>query len=246
MEPGQQKINRRAITILLFCPLILAVCGNQKKAVLRPEPLPVIIEEQTEAVEFAEIIETQDGPGSVNLPDWLGRYINGGIPEVENSSAYRDRYIFIGKTRGGNLNALQQWADGFSVLQDFPRLAAARIESRLIADASLYPDDEYGEYFEALIKQASDADYPGAVKEAAYWIKTKAIVRQENDDADPDEINEPLIVERYEFFVLISIDKAVLQNHIRELMASIKTGVAPTRAQEAAINRVQQSFFGGF
>ena len=245
MKPGQNK-NRCVITILLFCPLILAVCGIQKKAVLRPEPVPVAIEEQAETVESTEIIQTQDGPGSKNLPDWLGRYINGGIPEVESSNTYRDRYIFIGKTRGSNLNALQQWADGFSVFQDFPRLAAARIESRLIADASLYPDDEYGEYFEALIKQASDAEYPGAVKESAYWIKTKAIVRRENADADPDEINEPLIVERYEFFVLLSIDKATLQNRVRELMASIKTGVAPTRAQEAAINRVQQSFFGGF
>jgi Asp-tRNA(Asn)/Glu-tRNA(Gln) amidotransferase B subunit len=165
---------------------------------------------------------------------------------VESSTAYRDRYIFIGKTRGGNFNALQQWAEGFSVLQDFPRLAAARIESRLIAAASLYPDDEYGEYFEALVKRASDSEYPGAVKEAAYWIKTKVIQQQNNDDADPDEINEPLVLERYEFFILISIDKATLQNNIRELMINIKTGVAPTRAQEAAISRVQQSFFGGF
>jgi len=246
MKPGQQNNNRRVITVLLFCPLIFAVCGNQNKAVIRPAPVPAAIEDQTETVELAEIIETQDGPGSVNLPDWLGRYINGGIPEVESSSAWRDRYIFIGKTHGGNFNALRQWADGFSVSQDFPRLAAARIESRLIAAASLYPDDEYGEYFEALIKRASDADYPGAVKEAAYWVKTKAIQRQENDDADPDEIIEPLTVERYEFFVLISIDKAALQNCIRELMVSIKTSVAPTKAQEAAINRVQQSFFGGF
>ena len=228
--------------------LVFVACGHQKNtnnAIIHA--VPEKIEEQNETIEeFGEIIETQDGQGAANLPDWISWYISGGIAEIENSSANQDRYFFVGKTHGGNFSALRQWADGFSVFQDFPRLAAVRIENRLIAAASLYPDDEYGEYYEALIKRASNAEYPGAVKEAVFWVKTRMIQRQENDDADPDETNEPLFVERYEYFVLISIDKTMMQNRIRELMANIETAAAPTRAQSAAINRVQQSFFGGF
>ena len=228
--------------------LFPAACGHQNNTnntIIRV--IPEKTEEQTETVEkFGEIIETQDGPGAANLPDWVNWYIGGGIAEIESTGAGQDRYFFVGKTHGRNFHALQQWADGFSVSQDFPRLATARIENRMIAAAALYPDDEYGEYFEALIKQSSDAQYPGAVKEAVYWLKTRTIQQPENDDADPDEIIEPLILERYEFLVLISIDKMMLQNRIRELLANIETDTAPTRAQSAAINRVQQSFFGGF
>jgi hypothetical protein len=111
----------------------------------------------------------------------------------------------------------------------------------MISAATLYPDDEYGEYFEALIKRASNTEFPGAVKEETYWIKTLLIP---DNDEETEEGAEPL--EQYEFFVLISIEKPILRNSISSLMADIETTAAPNRYQRASINRVQQIFFEGF
>jgi len=225
--------------ISIFCLLIFGACTSQEKIVFRPDPESK--EKPARTVEFTEILETQDGAAAENLPDWLSRFISGGIQEIERSVAFGDKFVFIGRNRGNNFTALRQWAEGFTVYHDFPRLAAIRIENRMISAATLYPDDEYGEYFEALIKQASDAEYPGAVKEETYWIKTLLI---RDIDEETEEQPEPL--EQYEFFVLISIGKPILQSRIRSLMADIQTTDVPTRAQRAAVNRVQHIFFEGF
>jgi hypothetical protein len=227
-------------TAFLICVLIYSACTNQRHAIIQPDPDFTGI--KSEIPEFDEILATQDGAGAANLPDWLTRYLIGGIEEIERADSWQDKYVFIGRNNGTNFSALNQWAEGFTVYQDFPRLAAVRIESRLIAGAVMYPDDEYGEYFEALVKRAFDAEYPGAVKELTYWIKTKT--EQENDPEEEDQIIEPL--ELYEFFVLISIDKTALQTQIVNLMAGLRTSTAPTRAQRTAIARVEEIFFEGF
>jgi len=219
--------------------VILCACASQEKIIILPESEQK--EEQNGIAESTEIIETQDGTGSENLPDWVKSFINGGISHIEALEPFKDKYAFIGKTRGSSFSALQQWSERFTVYHDFPRLAAARIENRLVSAASLYPDDEYGEFFETLVKKSSDAEYSGAVKEETYW--TKVLVRQDNNFED-DEPAEPL--ELYEFFVLISIDKVMMQRHIHELMANIRTAIPPTRSQRASISRVQQIFFEGF
>ncbi|GHV96037.1 hypothetical protein AGMMS50293_23570 [Spirochaetia bacterium] len=181
------------------------------------------------------------------MPEWVNQFLRGGIPGLEAIGAYQNRYVFVGKNKGNNFSALQQWAENFSPVQDFPRLAAARIEHRLISAASLYPDDEYGDYFEFLIKSASDAEYAGALKEESFWIKQRVEHKTETADSEEtDQSGPPLVEEVYEFFVLISIDKTILQTRIREFMAGIKPAVPPSRAQKAAINRVQQIFFEGF
>jgi len=225
--------------IPIFCLLIFSACTVQEKIVFRPDPGAREI--QRETVVFTEILETMDGASAENIPNWLNRFIRGGIHEIEYSGLYWDKYIFMGRNRGSNFTALGQWAENYTVFQDFPRLAAIRIENRMISAATLYPDDEYGEYFEALIKRASNTEFPGAVKEETYWIKTLLIP---DNDEETEEGAEPL--EQYEFFVLISIEKPILRNSISSLMADIETTAAPNRYQRASINRVQQIFFEGF
>jgi hypothetical protein len=108
--------------------------------------------------------------------------------------------------------------------------------------AEMYPDDEYGDFFEAFIKAAIDTKFFGAQIEGSFWIKRR--IQTETQNTAQEE--NPLIEERYDFLILISVSKAVMQNQIRGIMDSINTSVRPTREQAAAINRIKQTFFERF
>jgi hypothetical protein len=240
----------KTVSVFLFgSPLIFCMCAGQQAVVFRPESTPM--PEQAESAESGQMVESQNGPANAPVPEWVSRFLNGGIRQLEAQGVLSNHYLFVGRNRGTNLNALYQWAEAFTVAQDFPRLAALRIENRLLAAASLYPDDEYGEFFEAMIKNASDAEYPEAVKEESFWVKwrisgdtmAQAASEEESETVEPEN---PAERESYEFFVLISIDKIMLQVRIEELLANTQTAVSPTRAQSASINRLRLNFFEGF
>jgi hypothetical protein len=206
------------------------------------EPPKIIIQpDQAEAAglqreqEGAILSHQNTGRGEA-VPEWVSRFLDRGSRGVEELEGYEDAYAFVGVSRGMNFKALGHWAEGFSATQDFPRLAALRIEARLINAASLYPDDEYGEFFEALVKKASDAEYTGVVKEASFWLLRQ--YQQDDEDAP--------IRERYEFFVLMYIEKGEFQAQAQTLMADIRTKKPPTREQAAAINRIKETFFDDF
>ena len=222
---------------------MLAACtGQQHKIIIRPDPGQDRHHEPVDSLESWQIIETRSGPGETGIPEWARHYYGGSIRGLEDMDRYSGRYVFVGENRGENLNALQQWANAFTVQHDLPRLVAARVERKLVSSATLYPDDEYGQYFESLIKQVSNGEYPGAVKEDTFWVKRR-MVPSSADDGLPQTAGPS---ELYVFLVLISIDDEMLQNQLREIMASIRTTVSPTRDQAAAISRVRQSFFVGF
>jgi len=234
--------------IILLLPIILlAACVTKKDAVMfRPDPVQDKLQEQTSLPESWEIIRSQNGSPEKGIPTWLRGYLDRGIQGVESMDTYNGKYVFVGENRGNNINTLQQWADGFSTTQDLPRLIVQRVEKRLVASASLYPDDEYGEYFAYLIKKVSDEEFPEANKEQIFWIKQRKIPNsKENDEnAETPPANDDL--ERYEFYVLITINKESLQGVIQKIMADIKTNTAPTKQQRAAINIINQTFFEGF
>lgn len=195
-------------------------------------PDPDYIDINNISLMLGDITETKDGAGNVDVPDWLIAYILGGIDEVEKIDSYFGKYCFIAENEGGNFGALNKWADNYSEVQDFPRLAAARIERRLISAAELYPDDEYGSFYETLVKKAFSAEYAGALIEDIYWIK----IRRDH------EYNE----EVYDFFILISIDRMFMRTIIGNMMAETLAEVTPARAQFTAIRRLQQNFYTGF
>jgi hypothetical protein len=252
------KIAKRVCALFfLGTPLVFSACVSRQEIILLPEPEPVPA--QADPVERGRIIETQNGAAKVPIPEWLDRFLGrlrGARPEnerlrqVETMAAYRNTYIFIGNNRGINRDALRQWALALTVAQDFPRLVARRIENRLVEAASLYPDDEYGAFFEAVIKGASDAEYPEAVKKEMFWIKWQidgaAETASDSELFGLSEAEHDAKRELYEFFVLISIDKSSLQARIQELLDNTHTAVPPTRDQAAAIHRIRQHFFEVF
>ena len=241
-------IDMKRYSLVLLCTaFMLAACAGQKgKIIFYPDPGQDKQPDPIYPLKSWQIIESENGLGETEIPEWVRSYFDGEARRVESLDQYGGKYVFIGENWGENLNALQQWASNFTTLHDLPRLIAARVERRLVSAASLYPDDEYGQYFENLIKKVSDGEYHGAVKEQTFWVKRELTggIAEDIDDAEPEQMETA--TELYEYLILISIDNSTLQSQLRQIMRDIKTTVPPTREQTIAITRIQQTFFEGF
>ena len=232
------------LTVLLLSILFSACIGQQKKIIFIPDAANNS-QNTPDPFDSWEIIESQNGKGAAGIPEWVRMYFDDAVNEMEALDKFSGKYIFIGENKGENFSALQQWANGFTVEQDLPRLVTRRVEHRLVASASLYPDDEYGEYYEFLIREVSNGEFLAAAKEQTFWLKRKIAVN--NEEIDDGVVSNPSAIgEIYEFLVLISIDRDTLQKKLQGIMAGIKTKTAPTRDQAAAIAKIKNTFFEGF
>ena len=236
---------KRYTLVLIAITFILAACAGQRDRILFIPTPEQDEQEQTDPFDLWQILESQSGPADAEIPQWVRFYYNDRSRGIESLEQYSSDYIFAGENRGSSFNALNQWANGFTPRHDLPRLIAARVERRLLSSASLYPDDEYGQFFETLIRTVSDSEFPGAVKGETFWILRSVVIQDEENVIDDDSSREE-IMERYEFLVTISINRHVLQEQLREIMSGIRTTVPPTREQAVRINRIQQIFFEGF
>jgi hypothetical protein len=232
------------VTAVIISILFAACIGQQDNKVLFRPDTANNPQEESRIFDSWEIINSQGGQG-VDIPEWVRWYIDNNVNKIEALDRFSDKYVFIGENGGENFNALQQWANGFTVEQDLPRLITRRVERRLVSSASLYPDDEYGEYFEYLIRKVSNENFLYAAKEQTFWLKRKVVSSEETDDDDAQP-NPDTTQERYEFFVLISVDKGTLQKQIQEIMTEIKTKVPPSKDQATAITKIKNNFFEGF
>jgi len=213
--------------------LVLFSCAVRKPPNYFPVPDSGINkDEDILSVDVSNIIETKNG-STRQIPAWVRSFLSGGIEAVEKLDAYSNKYVFIGINEGKNITALNKWIEFYTVMQDFPMLAASRIEKRMYLTASLYPDDEYGAFYDVMMHTAYNAVYPDAVKEDNYWIKTKS-----------ENAEEPS--ENYKFFVLITIDKILMQSIIRNMMTKTAADVTITTIQNNSVNRLRNTFFEGF
>jgi len=241
-----KQYNLASFLTALFFFIFFAACAVQeKKVIFRPDTANNP-QEPARPFDSWEIIGSQNGQGSSDIPEWVRWYIVNEVNKIEALDGYNGMYIFIGENGGSNFTALQQWANSFTVEQDLPRLITRRAERRLVASASLYPDDEYGEFFEFLIREISNGEYSSAVKDQTFWLRRKILNSTETDGIINTQSNPDTAQERYEFLVLISVDKETLQKQIQEIMTGIKTKIPPTKDQAAAIARVKNNFFEGF
>ena len=237
----------RLYCIIALFLLLFSACGlHRGKIIFLPDqefdnPL-----EQNENIESYEIIESQNGSGYSGVPGWVYYCFNSDFRSIESMTQYSNKYIFIGESRGDNLLVLQQWADFFSVDHELPRLLVLRTERKLIMSASRYPDDEYGDFYEAFIKKISNEIFSGAAKEQSFWVRRKIITTGQPDPENPDLPPPSIELERYEYYILVSINKEILQNKIRSLIADVKSSINITRQYSAAVNNIQNTFFEGF
>jgi len=223
-----------------ICILILGSCVNQQQSLYQPVSGYADTVVHDISLLIGDITETKAGAGNENIPEWLIAFFNGGVEELERMESFMNRYCYVIEIEGDNFGALNKWADNFSVAQDFSRQAAARIERRLIASSTSYPDDDYGDFYESTVKKAFDAEYADAFLEDTFWVKRRVGQNGLNT------ASENSFSEVYEFFVFISIDKDIMQAIIVRMMAEALAVVTPTRAQNNAIRRLQQIFFVGF
>ena len=240
-----KRNNSASFLPAVFLLILFTACAvQQNKVIFRPDTTNNP-QELPRPFDSWEIIESQNR--GANIPEWVRLHFNNAVNEIEAMDRFRGKYIFIGENGGGNFSALQQWANGFTVEQDLPRLVTRRVEHRLVASASLYPDDEYGEYFEFLIREVSNGEFLKAAKEQTFWLKRKITADgAETGGIIDSQPNQDTARERYEFLVLVSVDKGTLQKQIQEIMANIKTKIPPTRDQAAAIAKMKNNIFEGF
>ncbi|MDR1373957.1 MAG: hypothetical protein LBJ24_03200 [Treponema sp.] len=216
-----KKILVAAFVISL---LVLAGCASNKAP------------EYVEKTKAYEVLDHKTMAVGQDVPGWVTRYIDGGLVEVEKMPDFQNKYVFIGEDSGTNLNALRQWTSGFTVAQDLSRMVSTRVQARFAGAGAGSPDDEYGRYFEAVVKNASDATYSGARKENDFWILKRYFA---GDGKSVDR-------EVYDFYVLVTIDKNSLEQQINAILNGTRADTPPSREQAVAIDRVKEAFYEGF
>jgi hypothetical protein len=211
--------------------LLLAACVGEPKGAPEPELIP-------QALEPAEVFQIQDHAFREvggEIPSWVNIFMKEGIGALEDLPEYRNKYIFIAGNRGTNFAALLQWLGGFTILQDFPRLVSSRIQARFTVSTPGNPDDNYGAFFEGIVKKAHDTFYYGAAVEDTFWLLVQSF---QEDGTSPDE-------KIYLFFIFISIDKRVLELQINEILDNVPADPA-SRDQIVMIQSLKENFYTRF
>ena len=235
------KLSRYVIALAFVAMQLLASCvGQPPQLIITPtEPVGEKFRDEVEPLEVWAIVDSEEA----RLPAWVRRFYGVEAGEVEDLPEFAGRYVFISRNRGGSFDALRQWADNFCVGRDFARLVVARSERRFVARSLLYPEDEFGDFFVAAIRALSNGEYVDIMKEDTFWVKRELIA---NGDERVDFLGAPLATERFEFLVLISVDRLRLQEQVLELLSGVRPSVRPTREQALAIDTLTQTFFEGF
>ena len=181
-----------------------------------------------------EILNYKNKTRGEAIPEWVNLWLDSGVHGVEALGAFNDRFVFVHRNEGNSFNALALWQDNFLPELDFPRMAASRIEARFSASVA-YPDEEYGDFFQILIRAASDASWTGAVNEDDFWVLKKYLP----GDDEPES-------ESWEFVILVTIKKSDFTSQLDAIFQKVSPDPPPTDAQIAAANRVKDHFFEGF
>jgi hypothetical protein len=218
--------------VLAGALLIINGCAGNPKAASTLGPAP----EYVEKTEVWQVLDHKTKATGQDVPEWVTRFISDGLTGVEAMPDYEDKYVFIGEDSGTNLNALRQWTAGFTIAQDFSRLVATRVQARFAGAAAGSPDDVFGRYFENLVKTTSDAVYSGARKETDFWLLKRYF------QADGQTVDR----EAFDFYILVTIDKELLQKQITDILNRVQRDTTSTREQTSAIDHVKAAFYEGF
>jgi hypothetical protein len=221
---------KKLVWLFLVVALAFAACSSRPKTVAVEAPK---YEEKTEAY---VVLDHKAKAVGQDVPDWVTLYISDGLPGVERLDQFKDKYVFVGEDTGTNLNALRQWSSGFTVAQEMARMVSTRVQAKFVGAAAGSPDSEYGRYFEDVVKNVSSASFSGARKENDYWLFKRYF------KADGKTVDQ----EAYDFYVLVTIDKGILERQISEVLDGTKTDAPLTREQQTAVERVKEAFYEGF
>lgn len=224
---------KKAIVVLSIVALALTAIGcASAPAGAAPAATPVAAAPTVKM----EVIEHKASGIGGNIPEWVQIYIESGNSGVEALEKFQKMYVFVGEDSGVNLNALRLWAQGFNVAQDLARLVSTRVQAKFAGAAAGSPDDEFGRYFENVVKSASEATITGARKDSDFWVYKRYF--------KADGKTEDRVV--YDYYVLVTIDREVLKTQLDKILAGVVPDKPVTKQQQTAIDRVKESFYEGF
>jgi hypothetical protein len=169
------------------------------------------------------------------LAPWFRAYLEGGIGAAESLEPYRNSYLFVAVIRSPDLAVITQWVRNFSPEQDFSRLAAERIRTRLERDLSVSPANFYGANYTGILRAIYRTVFWGARKENDSWIF----------GSPPGAEGEPPL---YWGFILVSIPRDTLEIQVHKLLGDLKNSneKTATKSQNEAFDAVRGRFFEGF
>ena len=244
MEKNNRKRKQTKILLSVILAVILPVSCTSK-----PEKRILSLSESSGITESREnyiIIDYKNKAKGEAIPEWVSFFLSDDIRRVEAMDEYEGRFVFISRNEGSNFRALNQWAAGFSPELDFPRLATARIETRFCSSIP-HPDEEYGAFFETLIRTSSDAFWNGAVRNDDFWIQRQIIPNEEEALPGIQEgENQTQLMESWEFFILVTIEKSLFVSQLDSIFKNIEPRPQPTKEQVTSANRVKDRFYDGF
>jgi hypothetical protein len=224
----EERMKKLALAVALVAALLVSACSGGPKAAKAPGYVEktdtyILVDHKTKAV-------------GQDVPDWVTLYISDGLHGVEAMDQFKDKYVFIGEDTGTNLNALRQWATGFTVAQELSRMVSTRVQEKFAGAAAGSPDDAFGRYFENVVKTVSESQFSGARKENDFWLLKRYY------QADSKKVDR----EAYEYYVLVTIDRETLERQISGVLESAEQDPAQTSEQQTAIQRVKEAFYEGF
>lgn len=209
--------------VLAVC-LLVAGCSSTKE---EPKPEPV---ELTSKVKTEVLDHKGASLGKTTLPQWIDAYIDFGARGVENLSNFAEEYCFVAEYHAENLDAGLAWVKGFEVPQLIARQIQSRVESIFVGAAVGAPEDDYGTYFENVVKTTTDVSFSGAKLIQDYWVLVRTY--------DPDIKNT--YSDTYQIYVLYTMPKAMLDKQLANEIDKAMDDGDMTEAQKAAFDNVKK------
>lgn len=205
--------------------LILASCSSSKK-----DSAPSEVD--TSNAVRTEVIEHKGSAlGITTLPTWVSTYITSGITGLEKMDDYKDVYCFVGEETGTNINALTTWASMFDASSDIASTISNRVATLFTGSAAGSPSDEYGTYYEQIVRTAANATYSGARRINDWWVLTRRYEGRSTKTSD--------YTQEYTAYVLYTISRETLDRQILGMLDGTSTKDL-TDAQKTAISNVKE------
>jgi hypothetical protein len=220
----------RTIPVLMLLAIILGGCASSPQDLPRSIPVAALPKE-----EVWGIIDYKDSR-SAPLPEWVDRYLRGGVRLVEEMPEFADRAVFVSEDEGVSFSALERRRVDFDPLLDFPHLAALRVSRRLTALGGNNPDREFSRYHETAVRAAAGTAWSGVRREDDFWL-TKSFAGEAGETEER---------EAYVLLILLTVDREYFRNTLDEMLWRQAETPEAGREQAVLIRRIRNIFYAEF
>ena len=213
--------------VLTVCLLFAGCASSAPAPAPEPEPEPIELPSRVKT----EVLDHKGASlGKSALPEWIDAYIDFGAAGVEELAKFQDQYCFIAEYHAENLDAGLAWVKGFEVPQLIARQIQLKVESIFVGAAVGAPEDDYGTYFENVVKSTTDVSFSGAKLVQDYWVLVRTY--------DPDIKNT--YNDTYQIYVLYTMPKAMLDKQLNNEIDKAMDDGEMSESQKEAFKNVKK------